>query len=244
MRTPRTLQELDDLILEGDIDGRHNDLAEHCAGLAARATAHDAVSKGELLVAAGEQYRLAGDPARSVSLCRQAVADGGPVRLDARAHLVAALIGVGETQEARSVVEAIWADRPRDLQLLLFVGEQLEMMDDLNAAVTWFTKGVVCPIGRDDSFGKVLLLFARARVRDKMGFPPDEFDLLAEDIREEYAHRQLVGGQSVSAPPQRWRGPCPCGSGRKSKRCCGADRAYTAVVTEEEDQVVIDLVGH
>lgn len=107
------------------------------------------------------------------------------MRLDARAHLVAALVATGETQEAQSVVKMIWADRPRDPRLLLFVGEQLEMMDDLNAAVTWFTRGVVCPPSQGTPSDMALLLFARERVRSKLGFPPDDLDLVAEDLRIE-----------------------------------------------------------
>lgn len=237
MRTPRTLHELDDLILQGDVDGRHAHLAEHCAALAEVATPHDAVSKGELLVAAAEQYRLAGDLDTSVSLCRQAVADGGRVRLDARAYLVAALVAVGEVSEARSVVQAIWADRPRDPHLLLFVGEQLEMIGDLNGAVTWFTRGVVCRQSGDSSFGKVLLLCARARVRGELGFPPDELDLLADEFRSEYVRRQLG-----SEPQPHQRSACPCGSGRKYKRCCGDGVRYTTVATDGGDQAFIDLI--
>lgn len=236
VRMPQSLEELDDLLLQGDLGGRQAELAADCEALAGRATAHAPVSRSELLVAAAEQYRLAGDLAKSVSLCRAAVADAGPTRLDARAHLVAALSASGQAQEALSAVDAIWADRPWDPHLLIFVGEQLEMLDELNKANAWYTRGVVRPDPEAGVAIKVLVLFARMRVRARLGFTPDEFDVFAEDLLEEYEH------QNAAEQPQPHRqGRCGCGLGNKSKRCCGTDSTYP-IVTAQAARVYIDLV--
>lgn len=239
MRAPKTLEDLDRLVVDAELHGRHADLAERLEALAADATPRDDVNRGELLVAAAEQHRLAGDPSRSVALCRQAVADGSALRLDARAHLLAALAQAGEPEEARRVADEFRATKPCAPDVLLFVGEQLELMGDLNAALTWYTRGVLQAVRADGAgFIECLLFLGRRRVRQEIGFPPDDFDELAEDMLAACAEELLV-----SDPEPTRRAACPCGSGLKAKRCCAGGSGPIAVTSVEGDQVVIDLIS-
>lgn len=96
-RGDRGLGLLVDLLLDGYVSRclqlRHGDrvLVRHTASIAHRAQAISEFDGrlAELLVAAAELHGLAGNHAAGISLCRQAVADGGPLRVDSRAELAA-----------------------------------------------------------------------------------------------------------------------------------------------------------
>lgn len=237
---PATLAELDDVVFEADASGRHADLAEW---LEQRLDAESEItlSRGEILVAAAEQRILAGESGRAVELCQQAVECGESLRIDPRAHLAAALRSAGRDDEARATLAALRRTRPRGLQTHLLAGEQCESLGDLREAHTWFTRGVLRSERDRDAVVNVLLLLARQRVRRAMGLPPDFDDQIADEIRVNAYERiaRLVAHEAATAGRN---APCPCGSGHKTKRCCGRPSGLAAVASRDGDRPVIDLV--
>lgn len=241
---PATLAELDDLVFETDASGRHAELAEWLEHRL-DAESETTLSRGDILVTAAEQRILAGQSGRAVELCQQAVERGESMRIDPRAHLAAALRSAGRDDEARATLAALRRTRPRGLQTHLFAGEQCESLGDLREAHTWFTRGVLRSEHGPDAVMGVLLLLARQRVRRAMGLPPDVDDEIADEIRVNAYERiaRLVEREPVSEPPTAGRNaPCPCGSGHKTKRCCGRPSGLAAVASRDGDRHTIDLV--
>lgn len=132
--------------------------------------------RAELLLAAGAQYQIGGDPGRAVQLFRSAVSDGGTCWIDARAHLADALLGAGETREAADVLAELRRRRNGDPELVLFVGESLEAHGNLRDAHSWFTFGVVRCTDEGPGSALALMALARFRVRRALGLPLDDID--------------------------------------------------------------------
>lgn len=252
MRMPRSFDELDDHLIDLDLDGGdHNAAAQQCEQWAETIAAVPEnerpgdLSEADFLVAAAEQCRILRDFDRSVALCERAIATGDPMRYDARAHMAAALFDAGEPERAREVLAALRAERSKDPTLHLFVGEILEADGDLDSAVAWFTRGLLIARRLENVTSTALLLLARHRVREVIGFPPDDFDEWAIMLSDAFADgrdREKVADE-LPGPTGR-NAPCACGSGRKAKRCCGAVGDQVISLTSVEgDTAVIDLIN-
>ncbi len=252
MRTPLSFDELDDYLIDLDLDGGdHAAAAQQCEQWAETIAAMPEsgrpadLNEADFLVAAAEQCRMLREFDRSVALCERAVATGKTMRYDARAHMAAALFDAGAPDRARQVLAALRAERPANPTLHLFVGELLETAGDLDSAVAWFTRGLLIAQRLENVTSTALLLLARRRVRDAIGFPPDDLDEAAIALSDAFADgrdRENVADERP-APTGR-NAPCACGSGRKAKRCCGAagDRVVS-LTSMEDDTVVIDPVN-
>lgn len=146
--------------------------------------------RGQLMVSAAGQLTLAGDHEAALGLLREAVASGDHVFPDARAHLVSGLVDCGLLEEAEKLADTLRRERPADPMVHLVVGEVFEAAERLDLALRWFTTGMLRAEradedeGGEDSVDALLLMSARFRVRDRMGFPPDDYDLVAEAALE------------------------------------------------------------
>ena len=52
---------------------------------------------------------------------------------------------------------------------------------------------------------------------------PEWADILSEETRRELTKKWRLSGQAVSEKTVGRNDPCPCGSGKKYKKCCGAN---------------------
>ena len=161
---------------------RHTKAASTYEAWAAEPHPEDEVTVGRLLVAAGEQWGLAGEPERALQLFRRAVATNDEVEPDVRCYLIDALLEAGQRDEADKLAEELRRSRPDNPDAYLFVGEAYEEAGDLGASLRWFTSGMLKAMKDEavDEVDVVLLMRARRRVREGMGFPPDEYDELAD----------------------------------------------------------------
>ena len=142
------------------------------------------LTRAELLVAAAEHLHLADDDDRALECLREAVADGGGVAPDARAHLADALLARPDgVAEAHALLEQLLAERSTDPLLYEFVGESLETRrGDHEAASRWYSAGLVLtgadPEDLDPDHES--LVEGRRRSRRAQQLPPDGWDELAE----------------------------------------------------------------
>lgn len=239
-----TLDDVDALVFEaaGGDQQQHLALGRQFEDLAAVASPADEVSAKELLVQAGEQYGFAGDQHRALALFRRAVKTGDDTGPDARCFVVQALLAVGATDEADSLAGQIRRSKPTDPLVFACLGAAYETHGQPQEAVRWFTRGVLLTVDEDlgeDPITATTLLCGRLRVRQAMGFPEDDYDLLAsalldrmnawDDESEEGWDEEDDGWDDVTPAPApapaatpvpSRNGPCVCGSGKKYKHCC------------------------
>lgn len=177
-----TADDLGELVFETAHSGDHAGAARRLERMAAGATAPRGLTRAELLVAAGEQYRLAEDMTSCERAFRAAVADGGDAEPDARAYLAGALLETGQRDEAHAILDELRRKRSHDPWLYLHVGESLELTGDLGTATRWFTMGLMRALRSDqtEDAGVAILVRSRRRVRRAQGFPPDDYDTLVD----------------------------------------------------------------
>lgn len=140
-------------------------------------------SRAELLVSAAAQLSMAGDHEPALGLLREAAASGEHVSPDIRAYLINGLLECGLGEEADKVADDLRRERPADVMVHDLVGTAYERADRLDVALRWFTSGTLRAARADDDdvddFDTFLLMASRYRVRQKMGFPPDDLDEVA-----------------------------------------------------------------
>jgi len=185
-----TEDDLDDLEFDTLRTGDHASAARRLSELAASVSG--GVSRANILLRAGEQWQHAGDHAKAAELYRQAIEDGGETYGDPRVYLADALFELGETDEARSLLDRISADRPRDPEVYRTVTEILYAHGDVSGAYEWATRGadVVLSVREQapDEEGRVAedsleaLLRLRYRARIDLGRPEDEYDAMLDDL--------------------------------------------------------------
>ncbi len=184
MRGPLTFEDIQERqdAAEGAGPDGHRDAAADFLAWASEPHPDDDpdASRAELLVTAAQQLSLAGEPESALGVLREAVATGEQVSPDVRAHLIDGLLDCGLHEEADKVADELRRERPADVMVHDLVGAAYERVDRLDVALRWFTMGTVRAVRNfEDSFSAWLLMTARYRVRQKMGFPPDDFDLVA-----------------------------------------------------------------
>ncbi|MGY1709053.1 tetratricopeptide repeat protein [Geodermatophilus sp. SYSU D00758] len=151
----------------------------------------DDLSPAALLVQAGELRGMAGDAEAALALFERAAEAGGEVVPDVRTALHHGLVRVGRLDEARRLAEEVRRSRPRDADVYALIGEDYEEIGDLPEANRWLNLALQRllaqtedPLGEAPGMVAAMVLVARRRVRERLGFPPDEFDLGLSRVQE------------------------------------------------------------
>ena len=192
MRGPLTVEDIQDRedAAEGPDREPHREAAADFLAWASEPHPDDdpEASRGELLVTAAEQLSLAGDHEPALRILREAVATGDHVHPDVRVYLINGLLECELSEEADKVADQLRRERPTDVMIHDHVGSAYERADRLDVALRWFTMGTVRAFGSQgegmDGLETFMLMTSRYRVRTKMGFPPDDFDLMAAGALE------------------------------------------------------------
>ena len=201
-------EEFDEIEFEAAGSGDHATAARRMIKLAVTGTQTESMPRSEAFLRAGEQWLLADEPAAAENGFRLAMADGGPVFSDPRVPLTRALLLLGRSVEAQSLLDELKSERPQDPRICDLVAELLVEIGDLNGALDWATAGVeLClrrgPGGTRDETkaggtpgaagvgaatapeaaeGELqLLLRLRYRIRNDLGLPEDRYDALLDD---------------------------------------------------------------
>ncbi|MDL4773702.1 MULTISPECIES: tetratricopeptide repeat protein [Thermomonosporaceae] len=201
-----TEDDLDDLEFDTLRTGDHISAAQRLSELAEAVSG--GVSRANVLLRAGEQWQHAGDHTRAAELYRKALDDGGETYGDARAYLADALFELDRADEARTLVEQIRADKPRDPEVYRTVAEVLYAQGDIAGAHDWATNGADVVLAlRDRAVGTGVssgpgdgsltpgpddvalaedsleaLLRLRYRARIDLGRGEDDYDALLDDL--------------------------------------------------------------
>ncbi|WP_262402448.1 tetratricopeptide repeat protein [Actinomadura sp. CNU-125] len=91
------------------------------------------------------------DHGKAADFYSRALEDGGETYGDARAYLADALFELGRADEARTLVDQIRADRPRDPEVYRAVAEVLYAQGDATGAHDWATSGADVVLALRDS---------------------------------------------------------------------------------------------
>lgn len=179
-----TEDDLDDLEFDTLRTGDHISAAERLSELAESVTG--GVSRANVLLRAGEQWQHAGDHGKAAELYRRAMEDGGEVYGDPRAYLADALFELGRADEARTLVDEIRADKPRDPEVYRTVAEVLYAQGDASGAHDWATSGADVVLAlRDRAVGTGVGGPDEPPVSGEESFTPGPDDVaLAEDSLE------------------------------------------------------------
>jgi Tfp pilus assembly protein PilX len=180
--------EFDDIEFQAARTGNHVRAAVRMTQLAAAAAQEgqfaDGMSVAEAHLRAGEQWLMADDPKAAAAEFTRAIADGGPTFADPRVFLARALLTMDQPAEAAPIIAALEAQRdqvnPRTCDLL---AELYTDRGDLVTALDWANCGVERCMATGDKAELRLLLRLRYRIRNDLGLPEDEYDLLLDDRR-------------------------------------------------------------
>ncbi|MFL6133172.1 MAG: SEC-C metal-binding domain-containing protein [Nocardioidaceae bacterium] len=137
---------------------------------------------------AGEHWERPGDLARATACFEQALQDGGPAWVDARASLVSVLLERGESARVDQLLSELRRDLPGGRvngPVHEFVGESLEFNGRLDEALRWFSAGLTYAQREDPEAVDIGCLNGRYRVRRQLGLPADRYDELCEERRRD-----------------------------------------------------------
>jgi tetratricopeptide (TPR) repeat protein len=185
MRGALNFDDIEQLEVSARTPKAHRRAAAKLAEWAAKTNRDDEVTPADLLSAAGWHLDQAGDTEAALDLYRRAVAAEGTTTPDARCLLHAALLQAGRLDEARQVADDLRRARPRIIDFAA-MAETFELVGDLQQAHRWAAMGVnrlqltAAVDAADDDYEIVTLLDTRRRIREALGFPPDELDELDE----------------------------------------------------------------
>jgi tetratricopeptide (TPR) repeat protein len=185
MRGALNFDDIEHLEVSARTPKAHRRAAAMLAEWAAETNRDDEVTPADLLSAAGWHLDQAGDTEAALDLYRRAVAAEGTTTPDARCLLHAALLQAGRLDEARQVADDLRRARPRIIDFAA-MAETFELVGDLQQAHRWAAMGVnrldltATVDAADDDYEIVTLLDTRRRIREALGFPPDELDELDE----------------------------------------------------------------
>lgn len=187
MRSSLSEDDFDDLemaVSRGSTED-HRAAAAHLVALAQEVHPDDEVSTGDLLAAAGEQFRFADDPQRALEVLWRAYECRDWDDLDPRAVIVDVLLDQGEPARAQEVSEQVRRSRPRDASTYLYLGELWEDKDETKRALGWFMRGIMLVEQRGLSEADLsLLCLGRWRIRQRDEQEPDEYDEVAIQFQE------------------------------------------------------------
>lgn len=177
--------------------GDHRDAALQMGRLVSACTQTAGITRAEADLRAGEQWLLADDPAAAADWFRRALADGGETYVDARVDLARALFLLGDTDEARRLVDRLEADGRGDPRKCDLVAELLFEQSDQIGALDWANTGVELCLAAAGQPGALaprqlssavdqnelrMLLSLRYRIRHDMGLDEDEYDKLLDEL--------------------------------------------------------------
>ncbi|GAB3211100.1 hypothetical protein ACQEU5_07490 [Marinactinospora thermotolerans] len=179
-----TTADLDRLEFRAVQSGDHAEVARELADLANQVDADSEICRAELFVRAGEQWEMAQEFELAVAIYQRAIDDGGVTIIDARALQCGALLELDRVEEARTQLDRLRAEGPRNLPTYIHIAETLQAHDDLTGAHEWATLGVerfrhqdVSPYMHDLLLE---LLRIRFRIRMDLGFTEDDLDRLLD----------------------------------------------------------------
>ncbi|MEW6475243.1 MAG: SEC-C metal-binding domain-containing protein [Actinomycetota bacterium] len=136
------------------------------------------------------------------------------------------LAEAGRESEARDRLARNLAEFPTDTWTRIHAGDALAALGDVGGAETHFREAVALARRAGDPENVVA---AYDRLGELFsGIPGREADLRALEAERRAWHRETgwiivdAGPVRRAAPKVGRNDPCPCGSGRKYKRCCGA----------------------
>lgn len=187
MRGPLSIDDVDELELTAETPRQRRAAAARLVAWSAERHPEDdaEVTPAMLLAHAGEQLTSVGDHEAALDLYRRATQAEGDVVPDVRCHLHHGLIEAGDLDAARRLAEEVRRSGPADVDVYVLIGEDYEAIGDLVEANRWMNLGlrhlidqIEDPDGPPPDVVAALFLTARRRVRDALGFPPDEFDLM------------------------------------------------------------------
>ncbi|MDP9797526.1 hypothetical protein J2S43_006038 [Catenuloplanes nepalensis] len=206
--------------------------------------------RSEILLDAGVAWRHAGDVERAFEVLHDLAEVRDQFGLYAMIEVAEIHLERGEQDEADAVLRRLRRDPLLDDGHCMITGEFFETRGDLVAAERWLGRGAALLTEEQldemeaspapDATVAGMLLTSRRRVRRALGRDPDMLDDLAPaelpaDPVERHRHVNAAFDHEFtdSAGSWTWRrdvvpkdpprnAPCPCGSGRKYKKCCGA----------------------
>jgi hypothetical protein len=156
----------------------------HAAAAAEQGALGEGMSVAEAHLRAGEQWLMADEPESAAAEFSMAIEDGGPTFADPRVFLARALLTMEKQDEAAPIIAALEAERerinPRTCDLL---AELYTDRGDLVTALEWANCGVERCMQTEDKAELRLLLRLRYRLRNDLGLPEDDYDLLLDDRR-------------------------------------------------------------
>ena len=130
----------------------------------------------------------------------------------------------GRDHDARAQAEALLERFPGDPQRIAEAGEVLEILGDVRRAEAVYRRALRVAFLEPERKEAILRLVPLLRRQGRHA----EARLLEEDELRSRTH----GGSAVipvrPAPKVGRNDPCPCGSGRKHKKCCGVSGSETA----------------
>jgi hypothetical protein len=178
-------EEFDDIEFQAARTGNHVRAAVRMTQLAASVAAEaGGMSRAEAHLRAGEQWLMADDAEAAAAEFTLAIEDGGPTFADPRVFLARALFAMDRTAEATELTGVLEATRdqvtPRTCDLL---AELYSDQGDLRKALEWADCGVRRCLDSDDKTELRLLLSLRFRIRNDLGLPEDDYDMLLDDRR-------------------------------------------------------------
>ncbi|GAB7050287.1 SEC-C metal-binding domain-containing protein [Catenuloplanes indicus] len=216
-------------------------LREDALAAEAEAEAYPA-DRSEILLDAAAAWRAAGETDRAVEIYRELAEVRDQHGLYAMIELAEHHLAHDEPEQADALLHRLRRDPLLDDGHCMITGELFEIRGDLVTAERWLGRGAA--LLTEDQLDEMqdspapdatvagMLLNSRRRVRQALGRDPDMLDDLAPseipmDPDERMRHIDAALGAAHAAdavapkdPPR--NAPCPCGSGRKFKKCCGA----------------------
>jgi hypothetical protein len=179
-------EQFDEIEFQAARTGNHVRAAVRMTQLAqsARAAGDGGMSRAEAHLRAGEQWLMADDAEAAAAEFKVAIEDGGATFADPRVFLARALFAMDRADEAKELIDVLEAARdhiaPRTCDLL---AELQVDQGDLPAALEWADCGVRRCLDSDDKAELRLLLSLRYRIRNDLGLPEDDYDMLLDDRR-------------------------------------------------------------
>lgn len=158
------------------------------------AAVNEPEGRTQYLLEAADTWYLVGNKKRAHELYEQLLGEKGPDVNHVRVEYASMLVGTGEHERARALLDEVWDDSDADSLDYLLTGQiYKKKLNDPETALRWFDRGIAqrvdpasMPTADELSQDRVLLdLFrSRRRARAVLEKPADEWDELAQESQE------------------------------------------------------------